>query len=323
MSTLTSNFGLTKDAGTDYYNIETVNDNLDIIDKAVNDSSSVITASGTGTAIILTVPSTASYAAGRKYDFIAFADNGADPTTININSLGAKSLYKSSGTTAPTIRAGKAYTIYYSGTNFFLKASATGDAVAADVLADKVFSNDTDTDIAGTIQSKAAHTYTPGTSDQTIPAGQYLSGVQTIKGDANLVADKILAPNVLFGVTGTAKRRVSGTASSSADGTGKVFCYGGSSSGGYALPWISVSGLAFKPSSIVITYTGALTNVPKFVMYASDSITLGKASVLAGGYGIGFDTKDYNAYTEAYVNTSSFLLPVFTYSATYSWVAYE
>lgn len=57
--------------------------------------------------------------------------------------------------------------------------------------------------VEGTIYQKAAATYTPGTSDQTIAAGQYLSGVQTIKGDANLVASNIKNGVTIFGVTGT------------------------------------------------------------------------------------------------------------------------
>jgi len=56
--------------------------------------------------------------------------------------------------------------------------------------------------ITGNIQSKAAATYTPGTSDQTISAGQYLSGAQTISGDANLVAANILSGKTIFGVAG-------------------------------------------------------------------------------------------------------------------------
>ena len=58
--------------------------------------------------------------------------------------------------------------------------------------------------VTGTIESKAAQTYTPGTTDQTITAGQYLSGDQTIKGDANLVANNIKSGVEIFGVTGTA-----------------------------------------------------------------------------------------------------------------------
>lgn len=57
--------------------------------------------------------------------------------------------------------------------------------------------------LTGSIQSKSAQTYTPGTSDQTITAGQYLSGTQTISGDANLVATNILSGISIFGVAGS------------------------------------------------------------------------------------------------------------------------
>lgn len=54
----------------------------------------------------------------------------------------------------------------------------------------------------GSIPSKAAQTYTPTTSDQTIAANQYLSGVQTIKGDQNLQPSNIAAGVSIFGVQG-------------------------------------------------------------------------------------------------------------------------
>ena len=55
----------------------------------------------------------------------------------------------------------------------------------------------------GSIQSKAAQTYTPTTSDQTIAAGQYLSGAQTIQGDANLTSANIASGVSIFGVPGS------------------------------------------------------------------------------------------------------------------------
>ena len=58
--------------------------------------------------------------------------------------------------------------------------------------------------INGSIPSKGEATYTPGRSDQTIASGQYLSGIQTIKGDANLAAGNIVEGRTIFGVTGTA-----------------------------------------------------------------------------------------------------------------------
>lgn len=51
--------------------------------------------------------------------------------------------------------------------------------------------------------AKSAATITPGTSDQTIAADTYLSGKQTIKGDANLTAENIKSGVRIFAVTGT------------------------------------------------------------------------------------------------------------------------
>lgn len=50
---------------------------------------------------------------------------------------------------------------------------------------------------------QAAQNITPGTTNKTIPANTYLGGVQTIKGDANLVAGNIKKGTSIFGVTGT------------------------------------------------------------------------------------------------------------------------
>ena len=57
--------------------------------------------------------------------------------------------------------------------------------------------------ITGSIPSKGATTYTPGTVNQTIASGQYLSGAQTIKGDSNLVASNIAKGKSIFGISGT------------------------------------------------------------------------------------------------------------------------
>lgn len=59
--------------------------------------------------------------------------------------------------------------------------------------------------VTGNVASKTTQTYTPGTTDQTIASGQYLSGAQTIKGDADLVAGNIKENVNIFGVTGTLK----------------------------------------------------------------------------------------------------------------------
>lgn len=71
------------------------------------------------------------------------------------------------------------------------------------------------------VTKKAAATYTPSTSNQTIAASQYLNGAQTIKGDANLVAGNIKSGVSIFGVTGT----YAGSSSGSSSGSNNVEAY--------------------------------------------------------------------------------------------------
>lgn len=53
------------------------------------------------------------------------------------------------------------------------------------------------------LTTQGAQTITPGTSNKTIASGRYLTGTQTIKGDANLVAANIKKGVSIFGVSGT------------------------------------------------------------------------------------------------------------------------
>ena len=71
------------------------------------------------------------------------------------------------------------------------------------------------------VTKKAAATYTPTTSNQTIAASQYLNGAQTIKGDANLVAGNIKSGVSIFGVTGT----YAGSSSGGSNGNNNVEAY--------------------------------------------------------------------------------------------------
>ena len=75
--------------------------------------------------------------------------------------------------------------------------------------------------IGSDVTKKSAATYIPKTTDQSIASGQYLSGTQTIKGDANLVAGNIKSGVNIFGVTGT----YAGGGSSGGSGNNNVEAY--------------------------------------------------------------------------------------------------
>ena len=57
--------------------------------------------------------------------------------------------------------------------------------------------------LTASVTTKAAATITPGTSNQSIASGTYLTGAQTISGDANLVAANIKQGVSIFGVAGS------------------------------------------------------------------------------------------------------------------------
>lgn len=79
--------------------------------------------------------------------------------------------------------------------------SKDATAGVGDVLAGKTFYQG-GVKRTGTIPSKGAATITPGTANQVISAGQYLSGAQTILGSPNLLSENIKRGVDIFGVNG-------------------------------------------------------------------------------------------------------------------------
>lgn len=103
------------------------------------------------------------------------------------------------------------------GTAKFLDTTISTDAAASSSILSGKKAYVNGSMVTGNITSKAAATITPNTADQTIASGQYLSGAQTIKGDANLTAANIKSGIDIFGVTGTLA-----LPSISQDGTTKI-----------------------------------------------------------------------------------------------------
>ncbi len=128
MAEQTTNFKFTKDSQDDFFSVETVNNNFDILDnelKKISNKANIITkASGTGTAITL---SEVSFVDGFQTTFIVAANNSGTATKIN-----GKNLYKPGSTVAPNLLSGKAVTIWYDATKdcFYFKEAMSDEDVA-------------------------------------------------------------------------------------------------------------------------------------------------------------------------------------------------
>lgn len=75
------------------------------------------------------------------------------------------------------------------------------------------------------LTTQAAQTITPTTTNQTIASGKYLTGTQTILGDANLLAENIKKDVSLFNIVGTYEGSGGGFSivTATASGTGSAY----------------------------------------------------------------------------------------------------
>jgi hypothetical protein len=110
--------------------------------------------------------------------------------------------------TTPTTTITATPTISISNTGKITASASTSKSITPTITAGYISSGTAGTvTVSGSntkqLTTKAATTYTPTTSNQTIAASTYLTGVQTIKGDSNLVASNIKSGVSIFGVTGT------------------------------------------------------------------------------------------------------------------------
>ena len=106
------------------------------------------------------------------------------------------------------------------------------------------------------LTTHAEQTITPSTSDKTIASGIYLTGTQTIKGDANLVAGNIKSGVSIFGVAGSYE----GGSSDGGDSVSEPTIVSGktkisiptSSAAATQTKVVTVKGLGFKPFCVMV-----------------------------------------------------------------------
>jgi len=109
----------------------------------------------------------------------------------------------SGSATAPASISGSSATVS-TGTNALTltKTVSVTPSVSAGYISAGTAGNSS-VSLTASIATKAAATITPGTTNQTIASGTYLTGTQTISGDADLVAANIKKGVQIFNVTGS------------------------------------------------------------------------------------------------------------------------
>lgn len=154
-----------------------------------------------------------AYANGTKYtgsiETNTESDLSASGATVTVPAgyyaaQATKSVSSGSATPASTITATGASVSTGTNTLTLSKSVSNTPTVSAGYVSSGTAGNSS-VSLTASVTTKAAATIMPTTSDQEIASGTYLTGKQTIKGDTNLVASKIVYPNTIFGVQGAAQ----------------------------------------------------------------------------------------------------------------------
>ena len=159
----------------------------------------------------MTLPTAAVASATSGYASKATISRSTADQYINIptgyNSAGAYykiSAVANGSVTAPSAISGSTATVS-AGTNTLTLTktiSVTPSVTTAGYISSGTAGN-ASVSLTASVTTKGAATITPGTTDQTISSGTYLTGTQTISGDSNLVASNIISGKSIFGVSGS------------------------------------------------------------------------------------------------------------------------
>ena len=154
-----------------------------------------------------------AYSDGTKYTGTA-AENDSSDLTVSGATITAPAGYYSSSASASVASGSATPASSLSGTSASVstgtntltlsKTISNTPQVTAGYISSGSAGN-TAVTLTASVTTKGATTYTPGTSNQTIASGTYLTGTQTISGDANLLAGNIVSGKTIFGVAGTAQ----------------------------------------------------------------------------------------------------------------------
>lgn len=152
-----------------------------------------------------------AYANGVKYTGSIASKTGTDISasgdTVTVpagyySSQQTKSVASGSATAPATISGTSASVSTGTNTLTLSKTISVTPTVSAGYVSAGTAGN-SNVSLTASVTTKAAATITPGTSNQEIAAGTYLTGKQTISGDSNLTAANIKQGVSIFGVNGS------------------------------------------------------------------------------------------------------------------------
>ena len=140
----------------------------------------------------------------KSYTVSASGSQTVSPDT-GYDAMGVVSLTVPAGSATPASTISSTGASVSTGTNTITlskSAVASTPVVSAGYISTGTQGNSS-VSLTASVNTKGATTYTPTTTNQTIASGTYLTGTQTIVGDANLLASNIKKDVTIFNTTGS------------------------------------------------------------------------------------------------------------------------